>query len=271
MIKTQISWKVKGVLQVYDRFSLRPVLLSSLRIILPEGLSVIKKPEGILVFAENQTRKTDAPDKIRLESPVFLPAELTLSREEPFSPVCVWMYPSSRYPAPAQSSKLYGKAYPGTEVFFVFEQESSIKLLSEAKKSSGFLEIYHPGRKSLEGYLLELEAEGRRERILLKKYQKNEKPETGFYEIEGELCSEPYPRLETAVRPVFFTRADNEGNYTLFFRDVPQNASGRVCLVYGSRNQEKEVNIRRGGSVRLDAENGEEGELWHLPSAEVLR
>lgn len=260
MIKTQIHWHVKGVIQVYDRFSLRPVLLSSLRIVLPDGLSVVRKPDGILVFSESRARKSDIPDKIRLESPIFLPVELTLSKEESYLPVCVWMHPSSQYPAPAQSSKLYGRVCPGTEVFFVFDEEpSSIKLLSEGKKSLGFLEIYHPGRKNLEGYLLELEAEGRKERVLLKKYQKNKKPETGLYDIEGELQNESYPRLETIVRPVFFTRADSEGNYTLFLRDVPQNSSGKVYLVNENREVEKKVDIRRGGSVRLDGENrGEE-------------
>lgn len=256
MAKIRITWNVRGAVKLYDSFTARPANLSSLRIFTDEGIWVLRKPEGVLVFAEDKKRAEKKPVKVRLESPIFLPESLILPPDAPADLSCLWMRPGGRYPAPASATKLYGEAEPGARLGFVFRSEASeMKLLSGLKKDSQTVEIYHPGKRSLEGRFVEAEWKDTRIWMKIGKCMANPRPETGIYAFSfaGETEGREYPRLETKLLLGFVSEADQEGSYLFFFREVPGSCPfGRLYLQEGQTKSQKEVQLIPGGSVKVE-------------------
>lgn len=276
MDRGRITWKIRGALQVYDSFSARPANLSKLRIWTEEGICVMKKEGGLLVFAESEgglparggaEEKENVFTRIRLESPLFLSEELTLSSSPEHLPMCLRLRPSKAYPVSSGTAVLYGHCTPEAEVFFSFDGQTNPggdgnekKLLSDVSPDAQAVEIYHPGRNSLEGEWIELEYKNFRERLFLgqKKASDTKRPDTGKYSLQGERKN-TYPRLETALRLLYFTRASQEGEYIFYFRQVPGGQEkGRICLQSekngkkGKQKEEWEITIAQGESIRLD-------------------
>ncbi len=251
------GWSVQGALWLYDSFTGRAVDSRTLRVKTEEGIQVIPKSGGLLVFAESESGKKRERLWVCLESPIFLPQEMLLPSGEKVLPVCLRLWPKKEYPVPWNASRLYGKCLPNEEVFFVFENFSGReerypkRLLTNVTSETSFVEIYHPGRRSLEGERLELEYSAFREQVLLGRMEPGKRPDTGRYFLENERVKEAYPRLETKIRLVFYARADEEGNYILYFRHIQgEAASGRICMGAGEKQQQ--VKIRQGESVRAD-------------------
>lgn len=273
MDRGRITWKIRGALQLYDSFSARPAKFSQFRILTEEGICVMKKEGGLLIFAESGRghlaggglgKSGEEFTRIRLESPIFLPEELTLSSSLENLPVCLRLRPNKAYPAPSNAAVLHGHCAPGAEVFFVFDvpkngmgDGSEKKLLSDLCPDVRTLEIYHPGRNSLEGEWIELEYHGCRERLFLGRMEASEqkRPDTGKYRLCGQGAGGTYPRLETVVRLVYFTKADPQGEYVFYFRQVPGgSAGGRIGLSVKGEEQkaEREIRVVQGESIRLD-------------------
>lgn len=259
MNRGRITWNIRGVLQVYDSFTARPANLSHLRVLTEEEIRVIKKEGGILVFAENSGKNEKNSVWVRLESPIFLPEEIRLSPSANPLPRCIRLRPSKAYPAPSRTGIVYGYCAPGAELFFVFDalrtgagEGNEKKLLNDIVPGTETVKLYHPGRRSLEGEWIELTYGRCRERLYLGQMnaEEQERPDTGEYRICGQTA-ESYPRLETALRLVYFTRADAQGEYCFYFRQVPEGmARGRICVQDG--RAEQEVTVLQGKSVRLD-------------------
>lgn len=278
MDRSRITWKIRGAVQVYDSFTARPANLSWLRVLTEEGICVMKKTGGLLVFAEGgRGGLTDGGDpiRVRLESPVFLPEELTLSSSPENLPVCLRLRPGKSYPAPPGAGILYGHCPPGTELFFVFDVKAGAeggngkKLLSDLPPGGKSVEIYHPGRVSLEGEWVEFAYGDCRERLFLgqKEGAGPRRPDTGRYALCGLGASGNYPRLETELRLAYAAKSDGDGSYVFYFRSVPGgSAPGRVCVRAATEGQgqekgkkpgkgkkaEWEVTVRQGESTRLD-------------------
>lgn len=279
MDRGRITWKIRGALQLYDSFSARPTNLSQLRILTEEGICVMKKEGGLLVFAESGRGTADGGSvkekgeefiRIRLESPVFLSEELTLSSSPENLPVCLRLRPNKAYPASSRAAVLYGHCAPGAELFFVFDAPktgvgdgSEKRLISDVSPDAQVMEIYHPGRNSLEGEWIEMEYGGCRERLFLGRTEASgrKRPDTGKYRLCGQRVEKTYPRLETVLRLVYFTRADQQGEYVFYFRQVPEGkACGRICVqaaengqgLYAKRKTEQEITVVQGERVRLD-------------------
>lgn len=257
MAELHLTWRVRGVLRLYDSFTARAANLSAFRVMVrtPEGVSMVRKPDGILVFiGSGPAAGASGPLEIRLESEVFFPVSVTLAEASRQRPHIVWLRPNARYPAPALSSKLYGRVQPRAGLRFVFTGGGTLmKLLTELKEERGLAEIYHPGKNSLEGQMLELRHEGRRDWLALEEQAGSPGPQTGLYTYSGIQKGHVYPRLETSLQPVYSTEADGEGNYTLFFRETPKaRSAGRLYIRAGERETELAAEILRGESLRLD-------------------
>lgn len=282
MDRGRITWKIRGALQLYDSFSARPANLSQLRILTEEGICVMKKEGGLLVFAESGRGTADRGGvkengeefiRIRLESPIFLPEEITLSSSPENLPVCLRLRPNKAYPASSRAAVLYGHCAPGAELFFVFDAPktgmgdgSEKRLLGDISPDAQVMEIYHPGRNSLEGEWIELEYGGCRERLFLGSAEASgaKRPDTGKYRLCGQRVSKMYPRMETVLRLVYFTRADWQGEYVFYFRQVPGGSTcGRICVqtagngqgIHAKRNTEQEITVVQGESIRLDLQS----------------
>lgn len=253
MAKGRMTWNVRAILKICDSFTRRPVSLALFRVTADAGLTAIQKPEGILVFVENHNYQEKEQTRICLESPVFLRREITLSLAGPACVTVVWMIPGEIYPASALSSRLYGSAPSGARISFVFtENMGAMKLLSDYG-SKDALVIYHPGILSLEGYILELERSGRREQVTVVRQLEKPRPETGLYVTEEAPKLGRYPKLDTAIRIVFCTFANEKGRYTLLFQSLPApEAKGRIELEAEGSRREACVTVKEGKSVRLD-------------------
>lgn len=254
MAEIRMTWKVRAILKIYDSFTRRPALLSTLRVTADAGLTAIRKPDGILVFVENHNYVETGKKEVGLESPIFLKKRLSIPMGEAPQVTVVWLDPGEGYPAPPQSARLYGRALPGAALSFVFMQEGgAMKLLSDYRAGNNLLEIYHPGILSLEGYVLELEWAGKRETVAIGKELEKTRPETGAYRIAGAPRLGEYPKMDTTLRIVYHTDANERGMYTFLFAKVPAaEAAGRIEMVADGIKKEVNVSVRDGSSIRLD-------------------
>lgn len=249
----RMTWNVRAILKICDSFTRRPASLAPLRVTVDAGLTAIRKPEGILVFVENHNYREKEQVRVRLESPVFLPREITLSLAGPPEVTAVWMVPGECYPAPASASRLYGSAPPGASLSFVFTEDTGALKLFGDYRSKDALVVCHPGILSLEGYILELEWSGRRERVTVVRQSDKPRPDTGCYQTREEPEAGPYPKKDTSVRVVYCTVASEEGRYVFFFKNLPApEAEGRIELEAEGKRREACAAVREGKNVRLD-------------------
>lgn len=253
MAKGPMTWNVRAILKICDSFTRKPASLAMLRVTVDAGLTVIQKPEGILVFVENHNYHEEEQATICLESPIFLRKEITLSLAGPPCVTVVWMVPGELYPASALSSRLYGSAPPGACLSFVFTENTGAMKLLKDYKSKEDLVIYHPGILSLEGYILELEWSGRRQRVTVVRQLEKPQPDTGLYLTEEAPEPGCYPKMDTAVRIVFSTFASEKGRYTFLFKSLPgPEAEGRIEWEAEGSRRETGVTVKEGKSIRLD-------------------
>lgn len=253
MAEIQMIWKACAVLKLYDSFTGRSPSTSEFRITMEEDLSVVRKQEGVLVFVEHKNRRKKECCQVCLESPVYVPVKLSIPMTGQPQVLHVWLSPSASYPASGQAARLYGHAWPEAELSFCFTDGSErMKLLSDVEAGSGSIRLYHPGRRSLEGRLVELEAGGRRERFLLLQAEPGTAPETGVYTV-SRTEGGGFSRLETQVRLVHETKADKTGNYMLLFKGIAAaGAKGRLSVLAGGEKTEIPATVYQGRAVRLD-------------------
>lgn len=255
MAEIQMIWKACAVLKLYDSFTGRSPSTSEFRITMEEGLSVVRKQEGVLVFVEHKNCRKKECCQVYLESPIYVPVKLSIPMAGQPQVLCVWLSPKASYPAPGQAARLYGHTWPEAEISFCFTDGSErMKLLSDMEAGSDSIRFYHPGRRSLEGRLVELEAEGRRERFLLLQAEPGTAPESGVYTV-SRTEGGGFSKLETQVRLVHETKADETGNYMLFFKGIAETgAKGRLSVLAGGENTEVLATVYQGRAVRLDVE-----------------
>ena len=256
MAESRMTWKVRGIIKIYDSYIRRPASTASLQIRTDQGLSVIRKSEGILVFVENHNFTDRGPVQVVLESPLFLRETVVLPLDSDPEVQVVWLRPGNQYPAGGGSSRIYGSAAPGTEISFAFTGgPDSMKLLRDLKVKDKEISIYHPGIRSLEGCTLELELKRKRGKIRLEKCLDDSRTDTGTCRFQGEQLSGTYQKMDTVVRNVQEARAGEDGAYLLLFKTVPEPvSSGRLWWKEPEtgRTGELRVNVREGGSVRQD-------------------
>lgn len=256
MAEIRMTWKVRGILKIYDSYIRRPVSTDGLRVRTDQGLSVIRKSEGILVFVENHNFTEKEAVQVVLESPVFLTETVTLPMDCDPDVQVVWLRPGNGYPAGAGSSRIYGSAAPGTEVSFVFTGgQAPMKLLKDCGAGDQEISIYHPGFRSLEGCVLELERKGKREKIRLGKCLDDTRPEAGVYRLREGSVSADHRKTGTAIRTVYEARAGADGMYLLLFKGMPgPEIPGRLGWKDPETGESRETDVyaREGGSVRQD-------------------
>ncbi len=256
MAESRMTWKVRGIFKIYDSYIRRPVSTAGLRIRTDQGLSVIRKSEGIVVFVENHNFTSRESAQVVLESPLFLTEIVVLPLDRDPEVQVVWLRPGSRYPAGSGSSRIHGSAVPGTEISFVFTGgPDPMKLLKDCRAKDEEISIYHPGIRSLEGCTLELELKRKRGKIRLEKCLDDTRPDTGIYRFRGGPLSGVYQKMDTVIRNVHETRTGEDGTYLLLFKTVPgPEAAGRLWWKdpETGENRELRLNVREGGSIRQD-------------------
>ena len=91
MAESRMTWKVRGIIKIYDSYIRRPASTASLQIRTDQGLSVIRKSEGILVFVENHNFTDRGPVQVVLESPLFLRETVVLPLDSDPEVQVVWL------------------------------------------------------------------------------------------------------------------------------------------------------------------------------------
>lgn len=255
MAKALITWKVRGAIKLYDSFTGRPVKLPGIRVVTDEEVSVLQKGEGVLVFAGNKAGG-EKPLRVRMESQAFLTEEILLPAKASADLFCLWLWPDKKYPVPASATKMYGRARPGAWMGFVFAEEiPEMRLSDDLGTDSQRAEICHPGKRSLEGRLLEIRRENARNWVKIGRRVGGSRMETGIYEFSflGEKGEKTYPRKGTILRMGYVSRADEDGNFIFFFRNTPRESfAGRVYFRDGDREICREVQGVRGGSTAVE-------------------
>lgn len=265
MAEVRMTWKVRGAVKLYDGFTGRPPSLAALRVYAEEGLSVIKKLEGILVFVENRNFKERDAFSVKIESPIYVTEFFSLPLGERPRTLCLRLSPREGYPAPGGTTRLYGHTWPGAKVSFCFSGGEGLKLLAdveEAREEARRIKLYHPGRRSLEGFWVELEAGGYRERFLLGEPTEEAGAETKCYRVERSeagrgtekkkgAAAMGFPRSDTASRLVYRTQADEDGRYMLFFKGG-EKTEGMLYLETEETWESLPAALTPGEGVRLD-------------------
>ena len=90
MAESRMTWKVRGIIKIYDSYIRRPASTANLQIRTDQGLSVIRKSEGILVFVENHNFTDRGPVQVVLESPLFLRETVVLPLDSDPEVQVVW-------------------------------------------------------------------------------------------------------------------------------------------------------------------------------------
>ncbi len=240
MAEMQMTWKVRGVLKLYDSFTGRHPSMASFQVFPEEGLSVIKKTDGILVFVENRNFRHRDVFHVKLSSPVYVEERIMFPLQKEVSIQCLRMYPKTGYPAPFGTTRLYGHTWPGAEVSFCFTGGTEkIRLLSDKKTDDRKVKLYHPGRKSLEGFWIQIQNHLCSQRFLLGEPIETDGIESGVYLVKDSKSETDFLKMETEVSMVYRTKADENGNYMLFFKNVRESKTNG--FLYLRKNEKEEV------------------------------
>lgn len=164
--------------------------------------------------------------------------------------ITVRLLPNRLYPVPPDTVRIEGKAVPDTAVrIYSADKASAYKLLSDVKKESSVIGIYHGDGINIEGKLLKIiSPAGKGEYIRVLSAENSERSE---YLLSDGLKA-AYPKIGTVIVPVSECMTDADGDFMLLLRNS-SGGSEMICEVQnGKKTTVKSIDISGSNYIKTD-------------------
>lgn len=214
IVKSQVNRKVKCALLLFDDFTERPIMGSTVKITVLDcpNIKAIRKNDGYFVIVDNEDKAED----ILVEVPNFTPQKIHISDYSinPINPVIILkLKPNCSYPILNGYTALTGITFPQSTVSLTAENSlANVKLMVDySQNSENIISIYQNniGDMLLKEFKIVDATSGESENFII-----TEEIEKGIYRIKAPLKN-AYRKSTAQISPVFSCESDNNGKYFL--------------------------------------------------------
>lgn len=233
MVLHETKIRLSKAVLLRDAFTGEPVS-SAVRLRSLSGGRVERKSDGYFLFLDVGSPQFE----IETESPIYQRKKICLAADAGREVEEVLMYPSPSYPLRSGCTAVRGKAAPGSILrCYVENEDSSSRLINDYKKGEAEISLYlRGGAKSVLWHIQEKQKKmGEFFRI------KNFNEGMEVYHLSQSL-KYAYHKKDTVISPAQETEADENGEFYLLFRQIPEEK----CLLhysYGNTGTEKSGEI----------------------------
>jgi hypothetical protein len=233
--------------RITDDLTGAPVKGSNARVWIEGQKPPIKKDDGRSIFV-------DLPDGeyvINAEGGVYSRAGVrcTVSGDKAEN-ITIRLLPNRLYPVPSDAVCVEGTAAPGAPVrVYSSDKGAAYKLLSDVKKGSRVIGIYHSAGINIEGKLLKvISPEEKSEFIRVITAENSERAE---YQLADRLSSD-YPKIGTVIMPVSECEADEDGQFILLLR-TGADGSEMICETQAKKKTiTKKIDLSGSKHIKAD-------------------
>ena len=164
--------------------------------------------------------------------------------------ITIRLLPNRLYPVSSDTVRIEGKAAPDTVVrIYSSDKAASYKLLSDVKKGSSVIGIYHGDGINIDGKLMKIiSPEGKGEFIRVLATENSERSEY----LLGDGLKAAYPKIGTVIVPVSECETDADGDFMLLLKNGT-GGSEMICEVQnGRKTTEKKIDISGSNCIKAD-------------------
>ena len=224
VISSRSVKRVSLVVLLIDDLTGKTITGSNARVWIDGEKPPVKKNDGFNVFLN----LSEGDHEVKAEGGFYSQTSVTCRVDDgKYRTVNIRLSPNSLYPVPPDCIRIEGTAAPDKTIV-VYSQDKGLayKLLSDAKKGTDIVGIYHDDSINIEGKLLKIIASGGKgEFIRVSAGTNKEKSE---YQLTGKL-TEDYPKVGTIIVPAFRATADNSGKFSIILKNSFTKDSQITC------------------------------------------
>ncbi len=239
---------VSLVVLLIDDLTGKNITGSNARVWIENEKPPIKKNDGFNVFL-------DLPEgdyEIKAEGGFYSRSSVPCRVDDgKYQMITVRLTPNAMYPVPPDCVRIEGTAEPDqTVIVYSQDRNMAYKLLSDAKKGTDTIGIYHDDSINIEGKLLKIiGSAGKGEFIRVSAHADKEKSEYLLsYKLSGD-----YPKVGTIIVPAFRTSADSSGKFTIILRNSFSKDSVISCETgEGKKAKSKTFSVGDSKYIKLE-------------------
>ena len=234
--------------QLIDDLTGAPVRGSNARVWIEGQKPAIVKPDGRYVFVDVPEGEYTVNAEGGLYSRVGIGCRISADRAEN---ITLRLLPNRQYPVPDDAVCIEGKTAPDTAVrIYSTDKTAAYKLLSDARKGSSVIGIYHAAGLNLEGKLLRIISPKDKGEYIRIMSAKNE--ERSEYQLSGELGG-AFPKIGTVIVPVSECVSDGKGDFMLLLRKGSLSGTELICSVQTDKGEtEKKIAVSESNYIKSD-------------------
>ena len=230
----RIGWKADLAEACVDSVTGRLIRDASLQVWAPHRPRPVRKAEGYYVFVGCQP----GPMEVHITSPFFQESLFPAEVSGGFAVKVVRLAPGRRYPFPAGTAFLTGKAVPGSQVQAV--GGTPLRLGEDAAQGDQVLRLHGVEHLRWDGGLFALTAKGETAPGGYLRLEEPLEDDPGCYRLQSPL-ERALPMAQFSLTPVWETAAGEDGSYWLA---VPGGAGAAAvcrCLAPGDEPRKREL------------------------------
>ena len=239
--------RVSLVVMLIDDFTGKVITGSNARVWIENEKPPIKKSEGWNVFLN----LSEGEYILNAEGGFYSRSTVACKIvDEKSDIVTIRLLPNSLYPIPSDCLRIEGNGEPESKVVIYSDDKSAaFKLLSDIKKGTQTIGIYHPDAVNIEGKMLNIiSSDGKSEFIRVGSKSENEKFE---YKILDKIKND-FSKVGTILVTATETIVDEDGKFFIFLRSCSQENTEIVCELLGKKAKKKVIKTGSEKYIKID-------------------
>jgi hypothetical protein len=249
--KAKFARRVSVAVLVLDDFTDQVLSGPAIQVSVPGMVGKpIRKSDGYFVFTSDQgpVRQVEVQSMFYARETVDVdPAQLN-----PLHPVVrIRLKPNRRYAMAGSATCLEGSAEPGSEVRLIHgSHPHPLRLLYDYSNKQREISIFDPEKRELSGKVLAIQGKDQKEPEIFRILEMTDR-EQGVCLIDRDLKHD-YKKIGAAIYPVYMARADEQGEYFLFLKDLSEKESLCTVQAVGRKTVRRELSLAANRTNRLD-------------------